>query len=29
MAKRLYPDIAIFYTASSGITVVNDKLYPV
>lgn len=29
MAKRLYPDIAIFYTANHGITVINDKLYPV
>jgi beta-mannosidase len=28
MAKRLYPDLAIFY-ADSEIYAVNDKLYPV
>jgi beta-mannosidase len=28
MAKRLYPDIAIFYTGNS-ISVISDKLYPV
>ena len=28
MAKRLYPDLAIFY-AGSDIFAVNDKLYPV
>lgn len=29
MAKRLYPDIAITYTQAQGVTVINDKLYPV
>jgi beta-mannosidase len=29
MAKRLYPDISIVYTGMNGVTVINDKLYPV
>lgn len=29
MAKRLYPDIAIMYTGSHGVSIINDKLYPV
>ncbi len=29
MAKRLYPDIAIVNTENHGITVINDKFYPI
>lgn len=29
MAKRLYPDISIVYTESKGVSIINDKLYPV
>lgn len=29
MAKRLYPDVAVFYTNELGLVVVSDKLYPV
>ncbi len=29
MAKRLYPDISIIHTDNHGVTVINDKLYPV
>lgn len=29
MAKRLYPDISIVFTESKGVSIINDKLYPV
>lgn len=29
MAKRLYPDIAILHSSKHGLTVINDKFYPV
>jgi beta-mannosidase len=28
-AKRLYPDIAILYSDRHGVTIINDKFYPV